>query len=373
MGNLSLTVPAPATMAALQAYAHLIFDAKIVAPLPAKKRVRKGEAAPDNTITTDSPVTHTHHILPKSLFPQFARKKWNLVRLVLPEHFDAHVLLTKAMDEQIAVHRALYIMYQRYPITDPGFDWAQAAESERLTNAAASVLQAERRRQDWQNPEYRAKISAAISRRNTADWQDDAYRATQAAAIRIGRREKFYANPEAVARATAAQSQKTSAENHWAFKPVNIYRHKTGELIAERVCLTDYCERYRLNQPHMHQSLWADRTLPSGRGNRAHSKGYFARALDDDGNVIGVVCPAVSAKDHHHAKRADIYRASDNICIARNVIISQFCIENDIGMTFSQSALSRTAKSDRTMPSSRENPLWHKGHYAQYVDGRFNG
>lgn len=367
MTNPALNTATPITpamvMAARTDYARLIFDAKYVDPLPPKKRMKRNDVTQD-----DMPVTHHHHILPKALFPAFARKKWNIVQLTVPEHFDAHVLLTKIMNEQIAVHRALYVMIKRYAVTTPDFDWAQAAESEQLTNEAASVRQSELRLQDWQNPAYRAKISEAISRRNTSDWRDAEYRAVLTAAINNGRQEKFYANPDAVARATAAQSNKTSGKNHYRSQLVNIYKHETGALVAEKVCLAEYCDENGLNQPHMHSSLSADRSKPSTEQNRTWSKGYFARRIDDAGNVVGEVCPAVPPKDHPNTKRADIFRAADNSCVARNVIITRFCDGNDLGIKLTQSALSRTAKSDRLMPSSRDNPLWHKGFYAIYPD-----
>lgn len=40
--------------------------------------------------------TENHHILPKSLFPEYAKDEWNLVRLTARQHFIAHVLLAKA-------------------------------------------------------------------------------------------------------------------------------------------------------------------------------------------------------------------------------------------------------------------------------------
>lgn len=347
------------SVAAIERYARAMFVRKILDPHPPKMRAPNG---------SNSPVCHDHHILPKSLFPQFATKKWNIVRLSLEEHFDAHVDLAKMMQEQIAVHRALYVMTKRYPVTDPDFDWTQAAIAERKTNAAASVLQSYLRHKDWQRPAFRKKISKAFSLRNKKSWKDPTYRREQTAAIQKGRKEKFFADPAAVARATAAQSSKTSAEKHWRFRPVNIYSHETAELLAERVCLSDYCKHHNLNQGHMQGTLSADRSLPSRTGNRTHSKGYFARALDESGAVIGEVCAAVPPVDHHHARRADVFRASDHVCVARNVIIRQFCAHNDLGISFSQSALSRTAHADRSKPSSCSNPKHHKGYFARYTD-----
>ena len=42
-------------------------------------------------------INHTHHILPKSLYPEFQIQKensWNFVKLSLPDHIEAHRLPT---------------------------------------------------------------------------------------------------------------------------------------------------------------------------------------------------------------------------------------------------------------------------------------
>ena len=49
---------------------------------------------------TDSSYTESHHILPKSLFPQFKKDKWNLVRLSAKDHFFAHYYLHKSIPKE---------------------------------------------------------------------------------------------------------------------------------------------------------------------------------------------------------------------------------------------------------------------------------
>lgn len=46
---------------------------------------------------TDKEYTELHHILPKSLFPQYKTEKWNLVKLSGVDHFYAHYYLHKAL------------------------------------------------------------------------------------------------------------------------------------------------------------------------------------------------------------------------------------------------------------------------------------
>lgn len=333
-------------------------------PLATRRRTRQRTKR-----STSRQVFHKHHILPRALYPEFEKKDWNIVLLSLEEHFDAHVALTKIMPDEIATHRALNYMTKRF-VKPHGFDWQQAEASEKVANAAASVLQRILRLTDWKRLPYRLKMSAIRSFCNYKNWRDPIYRSMQSLKIWQGR-QRFYEDPEAVARSTAAQSAKTSGKKHWRFKPVNIYRHETGELVAAGVCLSEFCKQHRpkkLNQGHMHATMKADRTRPSTGENRAHTGGYFARGLDEDGNVIGLVCPAVPQPDHHHARRANIYRAADDVCVAENVIISQFRDHNNLGKKFSQSALSKTATADRTQPSTGKNPLAHKGYYARYCD-----
>ena len=44
---------------------------------------------------SDEVYTETHHILPKSIFPEYKTCKWNLVKLSARQHFIAHILLVK--------------------------------------------------------------------------------------------------------------------------------------------------------------------------------------------------------------------------------------------------------------------------------------
>lgn len=55
------------------------------------------------TRTQDSEeYTEKHHILPKSMFPEFKDDKWNLIRLTAREHYLAHWMLWKAFGGSMA-------------------------------------------------------------------------------------------------------------------------------------------------------------------------------------------------------------------------------------------------------------------------------
>tara|TARA_R110002072_G_scaffold130234_2_gene269133 strand:- start:4641 stop:5801 length:1161 start_codon:yes stop_codon:yes gene_type:complete len=336
-----------------QEYAELIIKRYLRDPHPQVK----GSVGPDSI------VYQKHHIIPKALAPRWEKKKWNIVRLTMREHFEAHVLLVEMFPGELKFRQALSFMSRRYRDQTGKLNWELIYESERISNEAASKLQSHLRKENWKNPIYARRQSAKRSAINRQNWKDSEFREARSKAIKNGREKHFYSDPKKVSRATAAQSEKTSGAAHWRHVPVNIYNHETGELVVENVNLSAYCKENGLVQGHMHNTLHADRRRPSSRRNRTHAKGFFARALDDKGEVIGLVCPAVPQRNHHNARRADIYRYADGHIVAKNVIISQFCRNNPFGIRFCQSALSRTANLNSQIGEQRRH---HKGFYARY-------
>lgn len=63
------------------------------------------------------------------------------------------------------------------------------------------------------------------------------------------------------------------------------------------------------------------------------------------------------------AKPANIYNYITNEIIVSNVIIAVWARDNG----YTPQLLNKTARSDRSLPSSDNNPLYHKGIYAVYV------
>jgi len=61
---------------------------------------------------SDESYTETHHILPKCLFPQYEKSKWNLVKLSARQHFIVHVLLVKIF-ENLEAQRKMSWAVQR--------------------------------------------------------------------------------------------------------------------------------------------------------------------------------------------------------------------------------------------------------------------
>jgi hypothetical protein len=63
-------------------------------------------------IKNDEITYEKHHILPKSLFPNFKNDEWNKINLSLRSHFIAHYMLAKALDGKMWY--AFNIMSNRY-------------------------------------------------------------------------------------------------------------------------------------------------------------------------------------------------------------------------------------------------------------------
>lgn len=357
-----LPIPRTAAMQAWDSYQELMQDRLIDAPHPKIS----------GSIGPDGQVYHKHHIVMKKMAPTWAQSDWNEIRLNLKEHWEAHLLLAQIFPERRAPHATVEYMWKLHRDGSDIFDVEQVQASLVQAYRASSIQQAVLREQDWQRLEYRQQMSAAFSLANLRKWKREAYRRSQSAATFAGRLEKFYSDPEKVRRATAAQSEKTSAEKHWRHQPVNIYLHYTGALVALGVNLTDYCKQNGLNQAHMHTTLTADRSKPCSRDNRSQHQGFFARRVTEQGEVIGSTGPAVP-QVHHRARLANIYRDEDDVCVARGVVITRFCRDNALGITFSQSALSRTAHADRTQHSTAKMPTHHKGYYARYLDDDAQG
>lgn len=66
--------------------------------------------------TNETKYFEKHHILPKSMWPEFEKSKWNLVRLSLNDHFTAHKLLSKmclAGEDTRKMTHALWFMTHR--------------------------------------------------------------------------------------------------------------------------------------------------------------------------------------------------------------------------------------------------------------------
>lgn len=71
-----------------------------------------------------------------------------------------------------------------------------------------------------------------------------------------------------------------------------------------------------------------------------------------------------SGINNYRAKLANIYNYHTNKLIAEQVVIREWC---RLHPQYGQAALSKTARSNKSLPSTSKNPHQHKGIYAEYV------
>lgn len=104
-----------------------------------------------------------HHILPKSIFPEFSKEKWNMVLLTAKEHYTVHHLLTK-----FTISKSKYRMYHAYSLLNCMnhqqsdrcvFNVRQYDRSKRLNAKATSYNHTGKTFDD----EYKQKIREGLS------------------------------------------------------------------------------------------------------------------------------------------------------------------------------------------------------------------
>jgi len=104
--------------------------------------------------------TEKHHILPKSIFPEFSDlkdHKWNQVKLTYREHFLAHWLLTKCVSQKkhtIQMNHALNRMREGNPNHTRVISSWQYNVMRRANKRANN--------DQWNNPEFKASHCEAI-------------------------------------------------------------------------------------------------------------------------------------------------------------------------------------------------------------------
>ena len=62
---------------------------------------------------TEEEDFETHHILPKSIFPEFVAAGWNLVKLSYAEHYLAHEILPKICLNERDEYKMLFYLFKR--------------------------------------------------------------------------------------------------------------------------------------------------------------------------------------------------------------------------------------------------------------------
>jgi len=180
----------------------------------------------------DSEYTERHHWYPKSLYPEYSKEDWNVVRLTAKEHYLSHYLLHKILPNCYKMSSAFWRMStcgtvgNRHTPNGRSFEVARKAHATAMSKFHTGKVV---------STETRSKISKA---------------------------------------------RKGRANNT---RPVNIYCHHTDELLASNVLVRVWARSNKYTRTVLTQTARADRSKPSSVGNQHQHKGIYARYIDQGG------------------------------------------------------------------------------------------
>lgn len=87
-----------------------------------------------NLVSNPDTIGERHHILPKSIFPEYAKSDWNLVMLTVDRHFKAHTLLPEIVIDPKHRHKMVCAKHMMLKHRPEGFDYVAHKELMREVN-----------------------------------------------------------------------------------------------------------------------------------------------------------------------------------------------------------------------------------------------
>ncbi len=153
----------------------MLYDELYSIPMKSKDHVDEYVKFIELCKSEDLPdYTEKHHILPKSLFPGFAKSKDNIVKMSASNHFKAHMILAKAFGGPMWV-AANCLTHNRYG------DRKITAEEYELIKINLSAAISDKLKADWANGK-RSKDEASV--RMISQWEDERLREIRTTSIR---------------------------------------------------------------------------------------------------------------------------------------------------------------------------------------------
>jgi len=184
----------------------------------------------------DSEYTERHHWYPKSLYPEYSKEDWNIVRLTAKEHYLSHYLLHRMLPNCYKMSHAFWRMSntntqgKRHIPNGRSFEVARKAHAVAISELHTGMTRSK---------ETRAKISRAM-------------------------KGKVLSKPS-------------------RSRPANIYCHYTDKLLASSVLVGVWTKGTKYNQGALYHTTKSDRSKPSRLGNPHQHKGIYARYIDQGG------------------------------------------------------------------------------------------
>lgn len=202
----------------------------------------------------DSEYTERHHWYPKSLYPEYSKEDWNVVRLTAKEHYLSHYLLHRMLPSCDKMSTAFWRMSNTNTEGKRHIPNGRSFEVARKAHAAAMVEL------------HTGKVASAETREKMS-------KARRGKVVSEETRAKMSKARGTEARGTGARRT----------RPVNIYCHHTDELLASNVLVGVWVKGTKYDQSSLSRTARADRSKPSSKGNQPQHKGIYARYIDQGG------------------------------------------------------------------------------------------
>jgi len=201
----------------------------------------------------DSEYTERHHWYPKSLYPEYSKEDWNIVRLTAKEHYLSHYLLHKMLP---SCSKMSYAFWRMSNTNNQGKRHIPNGRSFEVARKANAVAMSELHTGRTHSEEVKEKISRAM----------------------VGRVH----SEETRAKMSKAHKGKVLTKPPRA-RPVNIYCHYTDKLLASNVLIGIWTKGTEYDKGNLCGTARSDRSKPSRLGNLHHHKGIYARYIDQGG------------------------------------------------------------------------------------------
>lgn len=185
-----------------------------------------------------------HHILPKSLFPKWSKRKLNLVALTAREHFFCHQLLTKIYDTP-EMHLALWylcndnqnntkINSKTYETIRKNHQIAQKIiQKQRANNEAYKLKCSERKKDYWQKLDSQKRTEIGLKSYNHRSEYDKKHILDKAMEWRKSNKEEYSRRLKESWNTRTDRDEKRKRCLEWNSNPEIIQKRSTKVLCIE--------------------------------------------------------------------------------------------------------------------------------------------
>ena len=210
----------------------------------------------------DSEYTERHHWYPKSLYPEYSKEDWNVVRLTAKEHYLSHYLLHKMLPSCDKMSTAFWRMSntntegKRHIPNGRSFEVARKAHAAAMSRRVLSTETKEKMSKAHTGKVYSEETREKMSKAHTGKAHSEETRAK-------------------MSKARGTEPRRT--------RPVNIYCYHTEELLSSNVLVSVWVTGTKYAKGNLCQTARADRSKPSSVGNQHQHKGIYALYIDQGG------------------------------------------------------------------------------------------